>query len=637
MAASAEDLALFGGDEPTAKPASVPGGATPDDIALFSGSEPPKPSLWERAKASASKFGGSIVDDVKGFGSGAVDAAKELVDHPIDAAKDTLTGVGRGFAGIYSALNGAGNQLGDIALGAGKRIAAHPLGSVGDTFQDTLADPRFRTEAMRGVNDNIPLANRAVEAIGGPPAYSQDDEKAFPNARPLGGLAGMALPVGKAIGATADKVAGALSNVGPGAKLTAAARARVIKQGVSDLVGTKETGRAVDTDVKKMGRAIEPIRDELATPEGLALADTARTDPDAAMKMTDYKLREITKERLPDYRTVDAATGRGGVRAGDYVKHLEDSADALEATGEGEDAAIATEVRKRVNLLKRAKNWGGGASAPIDRNAAFNADYTVGQYLDLMDKAGHGEQAMADVEAARKPGAWNPDAIVPTVNLRNVVTDMQSTAYNNLGGINGTNAFKKAQKVARVGEEFLDQHLDAAKKADPAAADAVDRILAMNRRVNAYATIRNALDSRVGKVDTAEMKMSPATKLEMGLSAGLAAAGSPGAAAAGFAATKILPKAISAADRGITRAIANRGAIEGRLLPAADPTIGLQSLPVKTRVVNAAVGATTNPAGVARLVQAARAGATRADLQAQAKKDGIPTEIASNIAAQNGL
>jgi hypothetical protein len=328
--------------------------------------------------------------------------------------------------------------------------------------------------------------------------------------------AGDAAMSGGALGAGLGTAAEMVSSRA-GQKLTAAARARAIKQNIGDIVGNKENGRAIATDIKKMAKAIEPIRAEMATPEGMEIADVSRTDPEAGLDLVKAKIRDITKERLPDYRTVDAASKtKGGVRAGDFVQHLEDSATALEDTGRGKDSAIAAEVRKAANRLRRAKDWGGGASAPIDMKAPFDKNYTNGQYLDLMTKAGQRDVALADLEAKRGPAGWNPDTIVPTDKLRGIVTDMQSTAYDNLGGINGTEAFKKSQKIAGVGESFLNKHLDEVAKADPKAAEAVDRIREMNKKYNAYATIRNALKTRVGKVDTANIGMSPSTETELG-------------------------------------------------------------------------------------------------------------------------
>lgn len=98
-------------------------------------------------------------------------------------------------------------------------LIAHPV----DTAKQIGANPgaSYR-QAMRGVNSNIPFANRAVEAIGGPPAASPEDAAAAP--RGLSDAAGFAaLPgVGKMIGGVAAKGIEA-----GGAALDAAGRAAV--------------------------------------------------------------------------------------------------------------------------------------------------------------------------------------------------------------------------------------------------------------------------------------------------------------------------------------------------------------------------------------------------------------------------
>ncbi len=60
------------------------------------------------------------------------------------------------------------------------RAIVHPV----DTFRGKGS--ATMREGMRGVNENIPFANRAVEAIGGPP-----DATAAPGARSFGSIAGM--------------------------------------------------------------------------------------------------------------------------------------------------------------------------------------------------------------------------------------------------------------------------------------------------------------------------------------------------------------------------------------------------------------------------------------------------------------
>lgn len=100
-------------------------------------------------------------------------------------------------------------------------LITHPI----DTVTQIGANPgaSYR-QVMRGVNANIPFANRAVEAIGGPPVESPEDIAATP--RGLEDFAGMAAAPG--IG----KIAGGIVSKGieAGGNAVTAAGARAVKE-----------------------------------------------------------------------------------------------------------------------------------------------------------------------------------------------------------------------------------------------------------------------------------------------------------------------------------------------------------------------------------------------------------------------
>jgi hypothetical protein len=128
-----------------------------------------QPSRWQRAKAALGAAGRAVVQPFRDFGAGVADTALRANDavvgaisHPVDTAR---------------------------------AIAANPGAAI--------------REGMRGVNDNIPFAARAVSALPyGPPADSPEDSAAFPNARAVGNVAG--LPVAEMAGGLAAKSVGAL-------------------------------------------------------------------------------------------------------------------------------------------------------------------------------------------------------------------------------------------------------------------------------------------------------------------------------------------------------------------------------------------------------------------------------------------
>lgn len=646
MGASAEDIAMFSGAA-KAPADAAPDSATPDDVALFAApSAPPKPSFWGKAASTA----GDVLRGAGTMATNAVDAAtlggysraRDYLASKIapDATAANATAEDK-FNTDHPYLASMGRALGYIAPVGAPAMIADAVGAAGRMAAERA--PSVVSDFLASHAATAALARNAATgaAVNGATTFGQDVTQGAPLKDSLADAGDAAVGgamLGAGIGAGASVAKGAANAIRE--KLQPAARARVIKQAVSDFVGTKETGRAIDTDVKKMSRAIGPIRDELGTPEGLKIADTARSDPDAALTMVKDKIEEVTHDRTTDYKTVDAATDHGGVRVGDYVGYLDNQAKALRNTGTAKNVGIATELENASARIKAAGDWGGPTDrgTQINRDAKFDDNYTVGQYLDLMRKvrspgmAAQARKAIADVEANPKfrlgSPTFDPDAVVPTVKLREQITDLQNTAFEGMGGINGTERFRKAKDVADVAKKFLDDHLEEVEKKNPEAADAVARIRAMNRRVNAFATLETALETRVGKADTASMKMSPSTETELGVGGAVAAIGHPGAAVTGFAAKKALPILAGVADRAVTRGIANwTPDYAAPVPPAGAPANGVR----QTFLFR-------SPAVKARLIQIARApGATVAQVQEQAKKDGVPPEVAANIAEQNGL
>lgn len=97
----------------------------------------------------------------------------------------------------------------DIGRGVlqANRAVTHAIFHPVDTFNAIRATPiAHAREAMRSLNDQFPFANRAVEAIGGPPAYSAEDAAAAPDTRAIGDIA-FAPVGGELLGGVAAKVA----------------------------------------------------------------------------------------------------------------------------------------------------------------------------------------------------------------------------------------------------------------------------------------------------------------------------------------------------------------------------------------------------------------------------------------------
>jgi hypothetical protein len=154
------------------------------------------------------------------------------------------------------------------------RAMVHPI----DTFGTPEKRGAALREGMRGVNANIPFANDAVEAMGGPAAESPADAAAAPGAQAFGNVAG--IPVGGAVG---DIAAHAVAPV-------AGAIGRGVQQ-VARGAGERIVGRT--KDALEMG-ANKTARGGLRTD---VVDDVIRENPAIAKAAgDDKKLAQVTEE-----------------------------------------------------------------------------------------------------------------------------------------------------------------------------------------------------------------------------------------------------------------------------------------------------------------------------------------------------
>lgn len=153
------------------------------------------------------------------------------VDEPVELQPAPAPSVlSRGVSAVAQPFK----DIGNTALAA-NRLAANAIVHPVDTANAVRANPLENArEAMRGVNDNIPFANRAVEALGGPAAESPEDAAAaLPGARALGGVVGAPV-AGEALGGLASKalevaapaVAKVVGRIGEGSEARQIARTK---------------------------------------------------------------------------------------------------------------------------------------------------------------------------------------------------------------------------------------------------------------------------------------------------------------------------------------------------------------------------------------------------------------------------
>ena len=140
----------------------------------------------------------------------------------------------------------------------------HPVETargIGSAIAHPIRGTSGAREFMRGVNDNIPLANTAVQAIGGPAESSPEDAAAAPGVRAVGGLVGA--PVGgELLGGIAAKVAEkaapvvarAVSGIGESAEARNVART----QEALELKTNKGTRKGLQSDAVEQVIAENP-------------------------------------------------------------------------------------------------------------------------------------------------------------------------------------------------------------------------------------------------------------------------------------------------------------------------------------------------------------------------------------------
>jgi hypothetical protein len=234
-------------------------------------------SLPDEPKVGLSGPGSKDADEIKL-------APNEHVPELADIPKGFVAGV-KGMA--------------DTAVRANRQASSviqHPLA--------TLGNEQFRTETMRGVNDTIMpyIGNRAVEAIGGAPRESDADQAAFPDARPLGGVLGMAVPI--PIGETVGAIKSGLGKAGANAteRIIGREQAKIALRGAADDAET---------------RAAEKMVHSKSLPEGTPEYLAARREISDLMSEATKKRRELAKiTRAPSLPEILGHAALGAVTHG---------------------------------------------------------------------------------------------------------------------------------------------------------------------------------------------------------------------------------------------------------------------------------------------------------------------------------
>ncbi len=266
-------------------------------------------------------------------GPGSVDP-----DQPSEPEYGTATDASKVAAGLAQPFKDIGNS----ALRANKAVAdaiVHPV----DTAKSVKANPgAYAREALRGVNSNIPFANQGVEAIGGPPASSPEDQAAAPGVSDVGAIA--AAPV---VGGAFGDVVGSV--VRP---VAAAAKARLAER-----LPTSITGGATSKAAKGVIAARDILRETAAAHPDLQAALLTGSDEvkhgaissklDALTSANDAATEAIAKDHP---RAIGGRVPTDGL----YYK-LQDFAQKAHEAG---DEALLEAATKAVDSIQKFESAG---------------------------------------------------------------------------------------------------------------------------------------------------------------------------------------------------------------------------------------------------------------------------------------
>jgi hypothetical protein len=457
----------------------------------------------------------------------------------LERAKAALGSAGRA---VVQPFKDIGNSL----LSANQAVTGaifHPVDTFNAIRENPLANAR---EAMRGVNDNIPFANRAVQAMGGPPASSPEDEAAaIPGARAVGGVAG--LPAASMVGGIAAK----------GIEAAAPVVSKAAK-----IVGERAQARNATRTYKDLGQS--------ATSTGKA-------------KLMDLGPEEIGKVDR-EFGISSSPNPPAAVKA------------ARATVGASRDAAF--------DAISKA-----GGDVDIG---------TVTQRLDDLQKDFGSKAATrpfaADAAALRSElmNRYGSTGKVSAKELADQISAIDQGAY----GANYANP-KTAQIVQRrtagALREVQAKNLDAVAKLGPEQAAAVQAARDANAKFAALKTMEPIVKAKAVKSEFAPSFVDKVIDHP--------------AQALGHAVKDKVVGTGAAVDNQLAK-LAPARAAQG--LPGASPALPPVP-PVQSNAVPAG-----RAAALAKLISAARQGATRQQLQAQAEQDGTPPELAANIAMQFG-
>lgn len=534
---------------------------------------------------------GSVFDDILGPASQAAAAPKgsafDDVLGPAPAAPEPsfLQQVAQPFKDIGRGILSAN----DFAM----RAITHP--------KDMLASHPGATlrEGMRGLNSNIPFANQAIEAIGGPPAQSAEDAQLAPGAQAFGGVAGAA-PIGGMVGGIAAK---GLETVAPAlgravGRIGEAAEDRQTNRALADLQEKtfKRTRAGVRDDVVADAVAEHPeLRTAETDAQRQAAVDTMREKAHAelesiysAPKAPPTKLAPLVSQPASREAAERAFMGGGeSFDANTEVNHATVGGDTVAATPAGKPTPIKGTLNTAVkNFDERIEELRGGDVT--DRAVAKRLESVRDEFSSSL-----GSRENLNVK-----------------HLRAEQTAFQKLAYRKGLTAEDTLAGQAADEAQRAIGDAVVQHVTGMPYAEAKAAAELDpngtaaRLFKANDQINAANKIEASIADRAGRVQPPE-----------DLAGKLRSFGHNLRHPVGYA-LELGPRIAAHGLESADNALAN---LAGPGAPAAGQAIARAATP-------------GNGAALGQLIQFARQGLRGSELTAMAQQLGVPPDRAADFA-----
>lgn len=488
-------------------------------------------------------------------------------------------------------LNVGGNAM---TFGAGPAIdaAATKLGSLvpGAAPVDYNATRQANQEKLEADRAALgPVATMATETVGGlvPALVAPEVEAAqalSPVARGIatGGAYGATQALGEtashgdwenlgknlAVGAGAGAATGGVLEGGANAVVARAAKNAAKGTDdwlVTDILGNDAKTQATPTTRKVLAEDAADLAYTTSKDPTLRRSiDKARGgDPErlqALKQQIDDRLDNTFGPRASRYAALDEELPHGGARVGDFVDAVEEANKGNMRTGFKKERAALADAAQSLKQFE-------GAETVIDPNAEIAPGLPASQFVkakeaELARTTDPGarstiEKDLAHLHQTYGQTVYNPNKIVPTEDMRTVLTRLQGEVRDAMGGLNEKQSYRRAREVVAPIWEAFNAHLNSGPP------DLVSQIRDMNRRGSALLNMQDVVDQRLNRATQQNLAVQKApsgiraTARRIGGAGGAAmllATGQPKMAAlmAGAAAA---PELARGADRALTRLI----------------------------------------------------------------------------------